>query len=105
MRKLDITDKLSFDKNPVLVISGQEIEVSADTKSILQLMALTKESFGADPDKIEKAYELLFPEASRKKIEKLHLNFEDFSTVVRSAIDLVSGSDDTGETGAPRSMT
>lgn len=105
MRKLDITDKLSFDKNPVLVISGQEIEVSADTKTILQLMALTKGSFGADPDKIEKVYELLFPEASRKKIEKFHLNFDDFSTVVRSAIDLVSGSDDAGETGATRTTT
>lgn len=104
MRKLDITDKLSFDQNPVLVVKGQEIEVNADTKSLLQLMALLKDGYG--PEKVEATYNLLFPEASRKKIDKLHLLFTDFSTLVRAAVDLVSESgDDAGEQLATRTTT
>ena len=37
-RKIDITDKLTFDGNPVLVIKGKELEVNADAPTMLKVM-------------------------------------------------------------------
>ena len=37
-RKVDITDKLTFDGNPFLVIKGKELEVNADAPTMLKVM-------------------------------------------------------------------
>ena len=39
-RKVDITDKLSFEGNPSLVIKGKAIEVNADAPTMLKVMGL-----------------------------------------------------------------
>lgn len=39
-------------------------------------------------------YELIFGEAERDRIEKLRLNFTDFTKLVYTAINLVSGEED-----------
>ena len=39
-KRVDITDKLSFDGNPALVIQGKELEVNADAPTMLKVMAL-----------------------------------------------------------------
>lgn len=46
---------------------------------------------GVEINQINEAYELIFPEKSRKEIEKFKLNFEDWTTVVEAAMDLVVG--------------
>ena len=40
---IDITDKLSFDKNPVLIIKGRKFVVNADAGTMLEIMGLFKE--------------------------------------------------------------
>ena len=39
-RKVDITDKLSFEGNPSLVIKGEVLEVNADAPTMLKVMGL-----------------------------------------------------------------
>lgn len=95
-RKVDITDKLTFDGNPFIVIKGKEYPVNADAPTILKVMGLVSDDPG--PKEIISMYELMFPEATRKELDKLKLNFEDLVTVIKTAIALITGEEtDQGE--------
>lgn len=97
MKKYDITDKLTFDGNPVLVIKGKELEVNADAPTMLKVMNFFG-SDGVEIEQINQAYELIFPDKSRKEIEKMKLSVKDWMTVVQEAVGLVVGeSDSRGE--------
>lgn len=37
---IDITEKLSFEENPILVIKGKELEVNTDAETVLKLMGI-----------------------------------------------------------------
>lgn len=87
---IDITDKLTFDGNPSLMIKGKKLEVNADAPTMLKVMNFMAAG-GVEINQINEAYELIFPEKSRKEIEKFKLNFEDWTTVVEAAMDLVVG--------------
>ena len=93
MRKYDITDKLTFDGNPVLVIKGKELEVNADAPTMLKVMNFFGED-GVEIGQINEAYELIFPEKSRREIEKMKLSVKDWMTVVQEAVGLVVGESD-----------
>ncbi len=93
-RKVDITEKLSFDENPCLVIKGRELVVNTDAPTMLKVMGIMSE---ADPgtNEILEAYKLVFPQSSRDVIEKeLKLSFNDLIIVVQEAFNLVLGEDD-----------
>lgn len=89
-RKVDITDKLSFEGNPSLVIKGKALEVNADAPTMLKVMGLMS---GDDPgaQEILDAYDLMFPEKSKKEMEKMKLGFSDLIIVVQEAVQLISG--------------
>lgn len=87
-RVVDITDKLSFDENPALVIKGKKIEVNADAPTMLKIMNLMTAE-GVEIEQIGEAYELVFPEKSRKEIDRLKLNVNDWTTVVMEAMNLI----------------
>ena len=90
---LDITEKLSFEGNPCLMIKGKKIEVNADAPTMLKVMGLmSTDEPGAD--EVLEAYRLIFPEVSQKKIEALKLNFADLVIVIQSAIQLVTGGEE-----------
>ena len=93
MKKYDITDKLTFDGNPVLVIKGKELEVNADAPTMLKVMNFFG-SDGVEIEQINQAYELIFPDKSRKEIEKMKLSVKDWMTVVQEAVGLVVGERD-----------
>ena len=93
MKKYDITDKLTFDGNPALVIKGKELEVNADAPTMLKVMNFFG-SDGVEIEQINQAYELIFPEKSRKEIEKMKLSVKDWMTVVHEAVGLVVGESD-----------
>ena len=89
-RRVDITEKLSFNENPCLVIRGRELEVNTDAPTMLKVMGIMSND---DPgaEEIIGAYELVFPQASRDVIEKeLKLSF---IIVVQEAFNLVLGED------------
>lgn len=89
---VDITDKLSFDENPALVIKGRRLEVNADAPTVLKIMNLMTAE-GVEIEQIGEAYELVFPEKSRKEIDKLKLSVNDWTTVVMEAMNLILGDD------------
>lgn len=93
--KKDITEKLNFEEKPALVIKDQEIEVNNDAPSILRVMSVMSDAPGAK--EIRTAYETIFTEESRKKLEELKLSFKDLITVINEAIDLIISGGEKGE--------
>lgn len=93
---IDITEKLSFEENPKLVIKGKQYEVNADAKTVLRIMGLV--SGETSPEQLVEAFDLVFTKTAKKHLEELHLQFADYQTVVLAAINLIVGSEDT-ETG------
>ena len=90
---VDITDKLSFEGNPSLAIKGKHLEVNADAPTMLKVMGLMG---GAEPgvNEILETYDVMFPEKSKKEIEKLKLGFNDLIVVVQEAVGLIIGEDE-----------
>lgn len=92
MKKVDITEKLSFDENPRIVISGKEYEVNSDAKTVLEIMGAFRDK--SDVEAALKAYELLFSKKDRESIENLKLPWKDLEIIIDAAISLVTGSDE-----------
>lgn len=90
MRKVDITDKLSFEGNPALIIKGKELEVNADAPTMLKIMSMVNNGI-SETEQINGAYELIFSEKSRGMIEKMKLSTADWVVVVQEAVSLVIG--------------
>lgn len=95
-RKVDITERLSFEESPVLVIKGKELEVNCDAPAVLKIMGLMGEN-GLETKDMNHAYELLFPEKTRKEIEKMKLNFNDWTKVVGAGLQVVTEDGTGGE--------
>lgn len=95
---VDITEKLAFDTNPKLVISGKEFEVNADAETVLKVMGILGSPEGQSPKAIVDMYNLIFGEKERKAISKLKLQFNDFRKVVEAAIEsIVDDGEEQGE--------
>lgn len=95
-RRVDITDKLSFDESPVLVIKGVEIAVNDDAPTMLKVMGVMDDrDAGASVKEFNEVYELVFPEESRKKLDAMKLPINDWMFVIEAAVGLITG---TGET-------
>lgn len=90
---VDITDKLTFEENPSLEIKGKTIEVNADAPTMLKVMGLMGRE---DPgiQEIMEAFGLMFPEKSKKELDKLKLSFRDLIVVVQEAVQLIAGDGD-----------
>ena len=89
-RKVDITEKLSFEGNPALVIKGKAIEVTADAPTMLKVMNLMSNDDPGAQD-IMDAYDMIFSGKSKTELEKLKLDFKDLIIVVQEAVQLISG--------------
>lgn len=97
-KRKDITNKLTFDGNPMLVIKGEELEVNADAPTMLKVMNYMSGDGGVGMDRVKDAYELIFPEESRNKIDEMKLSTKDWMTVVEEAMSLIiEEEDDPGE--------
>ena len=91
---VDITDKLSFDGNPKLVIKGKELEVNADAPTMLKVI-LRNDDPGVQ--EVLDAYDMMFQEKTRNEIDKMKLSFRDLMIVVQEAVSLITGDVGTGE--------
>lgn len=98
---IDITNKLNFDERPKLVIKDTEIEVNNDAISFIKAIALFDSENGVSSSDLLSALELLFDEENREKIAKLHLSFDDLSTVIKTATELIADNDSEGEIQTP----
>ena len=89
---IDITDKLTFDGNPTLVIKGKKLEVNADAPTMLKIMNIMTDD-GVEIEQLDAAYKLVFPDKSREIIEDMKLSVDDWITVVSEAMNLIMGDD------------
>ena len=95
---VDITDKLNFEENPALVINGKKYEVNADATTMIEVLAeLGDGGDDISPKAVTKLCDLVFTNKAQKDLEKLHLKFEDYVTVVQKAVSLITGDDDDEE--------
>lgn len=94
-KTVDITEKLSFDENPVLQVKDTTVEVNSDAATVLKIMGII--SKGTSAKEILEMYELIFKETDRKKIDKLKLQFKDFQTLIMVAVNMITGDDEPGE--------
>ncbi len=92
---VDITDKLSFDENPKIMIRGELFEVNADARTMLEIMGLFSNKGEAEASMA--AYEKLFNEKDRQKIDSMNLLFKDFMKIIEISMELISGEEEQGE--------
>ena len=85
--KVDITNKLNFEEKPEIIIKGEGYKINNEATIFLQLIPFMEDP---TPEAIKKAYELIFDENERERLEKLKLSFTDFQTVITEAISLVA---------------
>lgn len=95
-RVVDITDKLSFDENPKLKIRDKEIEVSADAPTLLKVIGLFGNGQPGPKETLE-AYNLMFPEKSRKEIDKMKPILSDLLIIIQEAVSVATGDVGQGE--------
>ncbi len=99
---IDITEKLNFEEKPKIIIKGEKYEINDSATAMLKVIPLLEDENGVTASVINKTYETIFPEKEREKIDKLNLNFEDFTTLVMTAVQTIAGhSDNEGETPTP----
>ena len=87
----DLTEKLRFDEDPVLVIGDTRLTVRSDAEVVLRLMDILRAQ--GEEDGAQKAVELLFTQADREKLSGLGLKLDDYIAVVRAAVRLALGED------------
>ncbi|MCR5835964.1 MAG: hypothetical protein K6G88_05635 [Lachnospiraceae bacterium] len=92
---IDITDKLNFEENPVIRVKGVDLEVDASAENVLKVMGLASDSPSIQD--VEEMCKTVFTEESSLKLRELNLNFDDYSTVVMTAIGVASGTDEEDE--------
>lgn len=93
---IDITDKLSFEENPQIVVKDKTFTVNADAETMLKIMGVFSEE-GGEVEATLKAYNLLFSEKDRKTIAKMKLPFKDLLAIIGAAMELVQGENTEGE--------
>lgn len=104
-KMMDITDKLTFGENPRLRIKDEELEVHADTATVLKIMELLGNG-DTSPQEVIRCADLLLGEESRAKLETLNLPFTDYMMVINQAMTLATGTDGEEEgTGRDPTMT
>ncbi len=93
---IDITEKLNFEQPPVLKIKDTELVVNDDAATMLKIMGILSGK-EAGPKEIMEIYAYIFSEKDREKIESMKLSFDDFTTVINEAVNLIAGDSTPGE--------
>ena len=83
---VDITDKLSFDENPLIRIKGEDLEIQASAENMLKIMGMF-ESGKTEIQAAMEATDLIFNERDKKKIKKLELQIKDYMKLIQIAIN------------------
>ena len=95
---VDISEKLSFDENPILKIGDLEVEVNSDAETMLKLMGTLDK--GESMSAVKESMELLFEKGAIEKICSLKdkkgkkLSASSLSKIAETAIELVVGNNE-----------
>ena len=98
-KRINITDKLCFEENPVMEIETLDVEVKADAETMLRLMGTFAEK--TELEAVGEALNLVFSPQDVEAICNLERNGKKLSakslmTIVQAAMSLVMG-DEQGE--------
>lgn len=98
-KRINITDKLCFEENPVMEIETLDVEVRADAETMLRLMGVFTEK--TELEAVGEALDLIFSPQDVEAICNLERNGKKLSakslmTIVQAAMSLVMG-DEQGE--------
>lgn len=98
-KRINITDTLCFEENPVLEIGTLDVEVKADAETMLRLMGVFAEK--TELEAVGEALNLVFSPQDVETICNLERNGKKLSakslmTIVQAAMSLVMG-DEQGE--------
>lgn len=94
-KRVDISEKLQFDEDPVLVINGEEIEVNSGAETALRLMGIM--SGPRTMVNVVGALEIMFGEENTQKICSMtdasgkKLKVESLMTIMEQGISLIMG--------------
>lgn len=95
-RIIDITDKLTFDAKPAIMIAGKKIEINDDAVTVLKLMGKMGDGEkDVTPGLLAELSDMLFTQEGKDIIARMNLNFHDYSILVETAMNLITGGDDT----------
>lgn len=94
---INLTERMKFEEKPVIRIKDQEIKVNNDAPTVLRVMDSI--GGGGSAKDIVNAYEKIFDESERKKVEELKLCFDDLVLLVNTAVELIVGGEETPSTG------
>ena len=89
---IDITDKLNFEESPKIMIKGESYTVNDSAETMLRMLALFDDK--SEAEAIPEAFGLIFSEDDRAKIQKLNLNFKDFTTLIECAMELIQNGEE-----------
>ena len=95
--RYDLTEKLKFNDDPVLAIGDTELTVHTDAETVLKLIDALQG--GDDSQIVRMAPEMLLSEKDRKQLRSLHLKMDDYTTVVKTIVQLATGADPDSESG------
>lgn len=99
-KKVDITEKLSFDENPVLIVGDIEAEVNADAETVLRIMGAMDGETGVGA--VKEVLGMLLSEEDLKKITSMKdkkgrpLTGDSLKAIMEAAIDLILGNEEDG---------
>ena len=96
-KRIDITEILSFEERPIIVVKGKEIEVNDDAVSILKAFSKVDNNESISVSTIMDISDDIFTKQGKKTLDSLKLNIDDYAKVVEVAIDLVTGAKEVGE--------
>ncbi len=88
--------KLNFEQKPQIKIKDTVLTVNDEAVALLEI--LPKLNGNVTPETIIDMCNILFDESEMQKLKKLKLIFEDFTTLVQSAVEIVAGGEEPGET-------
>lgn len=93
-KTVNITDKLEFDANPILVIGATEVEVNADAETMLRLIGTFSDK--GELQAVGEALNLIFNPEDVEKILAIKkggkkLSARSLMTIIEEAMNLVMG--------------
>lgn len=91
-RVIDITDRITFEENPVVTVKGVEIELNADALDFLTVVGMMKDGDGTD-NLPEVCRKLCATSEDYDKLYSLRLKTKGLMQFVTEAIKTIMGAD------------
>lgn len=96
---MDVTEQLKFEENPCIKIKNKKYEVNADATTVIEVMGLMSDEEKITPKDIAKMCSIIFTDKAIEDLAKLKLKFNDYVTVCKAAINLITGNDEDESAG------